>query len=88
LVADTKLPFPGLSAHLTSILSLSLSLSMYILFLFLNGYLETKVYVSTVELESNCGVEFNSLQVKLRGHAIALLVEALCYKPEGRGFDS
>jgi hypothetical protein len=22
------------------------------------------------------------------GHAIALLVEALCYKPEGRGFDS
>jgi hypothetical protein len=22
------------------------------------------------------------------GHAIALLVQALCYKPEGRGFDS
>jgi hypothetical protein len=22
------------------------------------------------------------------GHAVALLVEALCYKPEGRGFES
>jgi len=22
------------------------------------------------------------------GHAVAQLVEALCYKPEGRGFDS
>jgi hypothetical protein len=26
--------------------------------------LEPKVYVSTVELESNCDVEFNRLQVK------------------------
>jgi hypothetical protein len=23
-----------------------------------------------------------------RGHAVVYLVEALCYKPEGRGFDS
>jgi membrane-associated PAP2 superfamily phosphatase len=23
-----------------------------------------------------------------KGHAVAWLVEALCYKPEGRGFDS
>jgi hypothetical protein len=23
---------------------------------------------------------------KVRGHAVAQLVEALCYKPEGRGF--
>jgi hypothetical protein len=23
-----------------------------------------------------------------RGHAVAQLVEALCYKPESRGFDS
>jgi hypothetical protein len=23
-----------------------------------------------------------------QGHAVAQLVEALCYKPEGRGFDS
>ena len=29
----------------------------------------------------------NSLS-KVRGHAVAQLVEALRYKPEGRGFDS
>ena len=28
-----------------------------------------------------------SVQVTL-GHAVVQLVEALCYKPEGRGFDS
>jgi hypothetical protein len=28
-----------------------------------------------------------SLKVQV-GHAVAQLVEALCYKPEGRGFDS
>jgi hypothetical protein len=25
---------------------------------------------------------------QLRGHAVAYLVEALCYKPKGRGFES
>ena len=28
------------------------------------------------------------LMLYLVGHAVAQLVEALCYKPEGRGFDS
>jgi hypothetical protein len=26
--------------------------------------------------------------IREKGHAVAQLIEALCYKPEGRGFDS
>jgi hypothetical protein len=29
-----------------------------------------------------------TITVSLLGYAVAQLVEALCYKPEGRGFDS
>jgi hypothetical protein len=35
-----------------------------------------------------CYVTFQSLPMKPRGHAVAKLVEALYYKPEGRGFES
>jgi hypothetical protein len=31
---------------------------------------------------------FKFPQVKIRGHAVAQLVEALCYKPEGLRFES
>ena len=31
---------------------------------------------------------FIPVRYKYREHAVAQLVEALCYKPEGRGFDS
>ena len=30
----------------------------------------------------------NRINIRLSGHAVAQLVEALRYKPEGRGFDS
>ena len=30
----------------------------------------------------------NHLTLKIRGHAVGQLVEALRYKPKGRGFDS
>jgi hypothetical protein len=30
----------------------------------------------------------NSVAIEPMGYAVAQLVEALCYKPEGRGFDS
>jgi hypothetical protein len=34
-------------------------------------------------------VQYNIVQYStIRGHAVAQLVEALHYKPEGRGFDS
>ena len=33
-------------------------------------------------------VDICGLQVEIWGHAVAQLVEALRYKPEGRGFDS
>jgi hypothetical protein len=35
-----------------------------------------------------CLADFISLLLLVVGHAVAQLVEALCYKPEGRGFDS
>ena len=31
---------------------------------------------------------FRYIMISVRGHAVAQLVEALRYKPEGRGFDS
>ena len=31
---------------------------------------------------------YKNVPYKARGHAVAQLVEALCYKSEGRGFDS
>jgi hypothetical protein len=31
---------------------------------------------------------FTVTTYQFEGHAVAQLVEALCYKPEGRGFDS
>jgi hypothetical protein len=33
-------------------------------------------------------VMFKSCNIFVQGHAVAYLVEALYYKPEGRGFDS
>jgi hypothetical protein len=32
--------------------------------------------------------EIGALYVEVGAHAVAYLVEALCYKPEGRGFES
>jgi len=40
---------------------------------------------SFLKVHSLC---FTILLYFLRGHAVVQLVEALCYKPEGRGFDS
>jgi hypothetical protein len=31
---------------------------------------------------------FVSISINFQGHVVAYLVEALCYKPEGRGFDA
>jgi len=35
-----------------------------------------------------CAAVYSGWYIKQEGHAVALLVEALYYKPEGRGFDS
>jgi hypothetical protein len=35
-----------------------------------------------------CNKNYSFIYFNLGGHAVALLIEALCYKPEGRWFDS
>jgi hypothetical protein len=49
---------------------------------------ERNFYLETIFLESNNKYQFSCLISFFKGHAEASLVEALCYKPEGRGFDS
>ena len=34
-----------------------------------------------------CAAVYSGWYIKQEGHAVAQLVEALCYKPEGRRFD-
>jgi hypothetical protein len=38
--------------------------------------------------EKYVAINFRELLTTVRGHAVAELVEALFYKPEGRGFES
>jgi hypothetical protein len=40
------------------------------------------------EYNINCARYIMGPHIIYRGHAVAQLVEALCYKPKGRGFDS
>ena len=35
-----------------------------------------------------CAAVYSGWYIKQEGHVMAQLVEVLCYKPEGRGFDS
>jgi hypothetical protein len=39
-------------------------------------------------LHTELNKQIISIVFKFMGHAVAQLVEALCYKPEGRGFES
>jgi hypothetical protein len=45
-------------------------------------------YIMHTLLKICCTILYLSLLHVSTGHAVAHLVEALCYKPEGRGFDS
>jgi hypothetical protein len=43
---------------------------------------------SVCETMINVNLEILPLLPESSGHAVAWLVETLCYKPQGRGFDS
>jgi hypothetical protein len=54
-----------------------------------NLFISTKLNLFFVLRKyEHCTALIWSTDYELRGHAVAYLVEALCYKPEGRGFES
>jgi hypothetical protein len=50
--------------------------------------LETKFYTKAKVQAISSSVFFNLYVFRQQGHAVAYLVEVLCYKPEGRGFNT
>ena len=68
----------GICASVFVLLYLSNKSTIYI-YIYINNYIQPDTFYDILRI-------FNLLTVT--GYAVALLVEALCYKPEGRGFDS